>query len=359
MGIATYIDSSPDILTAKPNDCNTAARRLNERGAAAPLELVVLAPLLMLMVVFVLWAGRGGRAQLVADLAAGEAAVAAAVCCEDGPSPQAQAQREAVVAQVLSARPSLDFLCIGGVRPAALENADGNDGGFVDEAWLERFDRELPGRTIGVGVLGVRLACDTDGAVAPLRGLLPRVSFYGQAAEVVAIDPRVLINIQQANSNCAGEEANVFKIEFSASSTQAVKINYRNLANEKLDGGGEVVWSSVDIGREDFIDREDYCWPIPIPSATVGVSLPGSTERVALFEFELQPSDPCAGDVPALYEPEVADARIDCDPDSNHYRTPVDLDGMPKSDYWKKQIGVQISGSTQSVNPEQLVDLEP
>ena len=49
-----------------------------ERGSAS-LELVLVLPVLMLLVVFVLWAGRGGRAGLVTDLAAGEAATVAAL----------------------------------------------------------------------------------------------------------------------------------------------------------------------------------------------------------------------------------------------------------------------------------------
>ena len=47
------------------------------------LELVLLVPVLVLLTVFVLWAGRGGRAALTADLAAEEAATAAALCCEE------------------------------------------------------------------------------------------------------------------------------------------------------------------------------------------------------------------------------------------------------------------------------------
>ncbi len=56
----------------------------------------------------------------------------------------------------------------------------------MQEHWLE-FE---PGASSGgVGVLGVRFACETDGAVAPLRGLFPTVTFHGQAAEVVVRRP--------------------------------------------------------------------------------------------------------------------------------------------------------------------------
>ena len=78
------------------------------------------------------------------------------------------------------------FLCIGGPRPDAGVGSDG----FLSEHWLE-FE---PGRdTGGVGVLGVQFLCETDGAVAPLRGLFPTVTFHGQAAEVVQREPRFIV----------------------------------------------------------------------------------------------------------------------------------------------------------------------
>ena len=148
------------------------------------LELVLLVPVLVLMTVFVLWAGRGGRAALTADLAAEEAATAAALCCEEGPG--GATEREALVEDMLEARPGLGFLCIGGPRPDA---GDGSDE-FLSENWLE-FE---PGRdTGGVGVLGVQFLCESDGAVAPLRGLFPTVTFHGQAAEVVLREPRFVV----------------------------------------------------------------------------------------------------------------------------------------------------------------------
>ena len=133
-------------------------------------------PVLVLLTVFVLWAGRGGRAALTADLAAEEAVTAAALCCEDDDA--GGRDREALVEDMLEARPGLGFLCIGGPRPNA---GDGSEG-FLSEEWVE-FE---PGREVGgVGVLGVRFLCESDGAVAPLRGVFPTVTFHGQAAEVV------------------------------------------------------------------------------------------------------------------------------------------------------------------------------
>ncbi len=143
-------------------------------GGSAALEFVVVAPMLVLLVLFVLWAGRAGRAGLVADLAAEEAATVAALCCEEGDIEG----RERVVAEVLGARPGLDYLCIGGVRPAGER--------FVSESSVY-FDPSDGGSVGGVGVLGVGVECETDGAVAPLRGLFPEVTFEGRAAEVVRL----------------------------------------------------------------------------------------------------------------------------------------------------------------------------
>ena len=151
------------------------------------LEVVLLVPVLVLMTVFVLWAGRGGRAALTADLAAEEAATAAALCCEEDLA--GAEDREALVEDMLEARPGLGFLCIGGPRPNA--PADGGVGPdeFLSEHWL-KFQ---PGRdTGGVGVLGVQFLCESDGAVAPLRGLFPTVTFHGQASEVVLREPRFI-----------------------------------------------------------------------------------------------------------------------------------------------------------------------
>ena len=61
---------------------------------------------------------------------------------------------------------------------------------FLSEHW---FGFE-PGRDSGgVGVLGVQFLCESDGAVAPLRGLFPTVTFHGQAAEVVVREPRFVV----------------------------------------------------------------------------------------------------------------------------------------------------------------------
>ena len=82
------------------------------------LELVLLVPVLVLLTVFVLWAGRGGRAALTADLAAEEAATAAALCCEEDDA--GAADREALVEDMLEARPGLGFLCASAGRAPML-----------------------------------------------------------------------------------------------------------------------------------------------------------------------------------------------------------------------------------------------
>ncbi len=143
---------------------------------SASLELVLLVPVLMLLVLFVLWAGRGGRATLTADLAAEEAATVAALCCDE----HDVEGRERAVEAVLGSRPGLDFLCIGGPRPVGER--------FVSQESLY-FDPTDGGSFGGVGVLEVAFACESDGAVAPLRGVFPTVTFEGRASEVVLLSP--------------------------------------------------------------------------------------------------------------------------------------------------------------------------
>ncbi len=165
---------------------STRPARWRGRGQAgtASLELMLVVPVLVLLTVFVLWAGRAGRARLVADLAAGEAAAAAALCCENGSN--GAAAREVMVEDLLEARPSLEFLCIGGVRPTAPDQGSGGPE-FVQEHWVD-FDSATSagfGTTDGMGVLVVRFQCETDGALAPLAGVFPIITVHGQATEVV------------------------------------------------------------------------------------------------------------------------------------------------------------------------------
>ena len=165
--------------------------RRNPRPARRPdagslsLEVVLVVPVLMLLALFVLWAGRGGRAGLIADLAAEEAATAAALACEQGQDLAC----EDLVGTVLSARPGLDFLCIGGARADPSPGFEGLvEGRFIRFADVaDPLDPDAVREATAVGLFGVRFVCETDGAVAPLAGVFPTVTFRGQAAEV-AID---------------------------------------------------------------------------------------------------------------------------------------------------------------------------
>ncbi len=76
----------------------SVGRGLGGDAGSVPLELVLLVPVLVLLTLFVLWAGRGGRAGLTADLAAEEAATAAALCCEEGQA--FESDRDALVAEI-------------------------------------------------------------------------------------------------------------------------------------------------------------------------------------------------------------------------------------------------------------------
>ena len=156
--------------------------RTDESGATASLELMALTPLLALLVLLVLWSGRSARAGLIADLAAEEAAVAAALCCDDAPGlPHplpAALRRELMAEAVLSSRPGLDHLCLRGPQPA-------NGTGFVTEASADLPVAGSPDLVRAARVVDVHLTCETDGVVAPMRGLLPTVTVHGRAAHVV------------------------------------------------------------------------------------------------------------------------------------------------------------------------------
>ena len=227
------------------------------------LELVLLVPVLVLLTVFVLWAGRGGQVALTADLAAEEAATAAALCCEE--DTEGASGREALVEDVLEARPGLGFLCIGGPRPDAGVGSDE----FLSEHWL-KFE---PGRdTGGVGVLGVQFLCETDGAVAPLRGLFPTVTFHGQASEVVVREPRFIVGfdptpveVEEADGAqlvftvvvepALGEEVTLtYKLDrdaTTAGSEDFGELRFDDLDQFELDGDGDLVGDVMIAATED------------------------------------------------------------------------------------------------------------
>ena len=224
------------------------------------LELVLLIPVLMLLTLFVLWAGRGGRAALTADLAAEEAATAAALCCdEDTPG---ASDREAVAEDVLESRPGLEFLCVGGLRPNAQQ--DPNDPvGFVREEWLE-FE---PGRTTGgVGILGVQFMCESDGAVAPLRGLFPTVTFHGQASEIVLREARLVAGFDPTETSAPEGTDLVFTVTLQPSFGEEVTLSYgvyEDLTTAQLADFG--VAAFADLGGTVTITADQDSSEITIP----------------------------------------------------------------------------------------------
>ena len=230
------------------------------------LELVLVVPVLVLLAVFVLWAGRGGRAALTADLAAEEAVTAAALCCEEDSG--GAGGREALVEDMLEARPGLGFLCIGGPRP----NAGDGGVGFLSEEWVE-FE---PGREIGgVGVLGVRFLCESDGAVAPLRGLFPTVTFHGQAAEVVQREPRFIVGFFPTR----------VEVEEGGSDTVlGFTVVVEPALGEDVELAYEVDWDLTTVEPEDFVGVTDLAVLLGLGSSGLGtVVIPageGSVEVV-------------------------------------------------------------------------------
>lgn len=198
----------------------------NESGATSSLELLALTPLLALLVLFVLWAGRSARAGLVADLAAEEAAVAASLCCNapigkpgSGDEPL-DVQRERMAEAVLASRPGLDYLCLRGPQPA-----DGGAGGFVTETGIDfSASSNLDGFARGARILEVHFRCETDGAVAPLRGLFPTVTMEGRATEVTvfADGPRITVTVGSVSES---EEA-VFTAMLSEPAWDDIELTY-------------------------------------------------------------------------------------------------------------------------------------
>ena len=173
----------------------SVARRLGARREGAgrraesgnsSYELVLLMPVLVLMVLFVLWAGRTGQARLAADLAAEEAATAAAVCC----GPGEEERREQLVEAIVNGRPELAFLCVAGTHP--LDGADR----YVSEASFH-FEGAAGSRS-GVGVLGLGFGCTTDGGVGVLGGILPPTEVRARASEVVLLEPRTAFSTPTA-----------------------------------------------------------------------------------------------------------------------------------------------------------------
>ena len=223
------------------------ARRARSDAGSMSLEVVLVVPVLMLLALFVLWAGRGGRAALITDLAAEEAATAAALSCEKGEDDACQD----LVGDVLSAKPGLDFLCIGGAQL---------DGGR-ELVEIKRIpfapvsDPVNPTEAKGVDLFGVRFLCETDGAVAPLQGLFPTVSFRGQASEVSIQQgpPRATL------SDATADEGDIleFKLELDAPIAVDATITYS--FSDDLDSPDYTIPGDCNASPP-----PDYKWPAPL-----------------------------------------------------------------------------------------------
>ena len=285
--------------------------REGRRGAEGnvALEVVLLVPVMVLLALLVLWAGRGGRTELAADLAAEEAAVAASLCClEDDPAlPENAAGREAVVEDVLAARPGLDFLCIGGPQPTA---GDDGDEGFVSESWLP-FPG--PGDTGGVGILGVHFSCETDGGVAPLKSTFPTVVFEGQAAEVVVLPSLPVATIDDVIVE-EGQHALV-TVRLDSTATDVVTLNYSTAYPPPLTPDELVAEPGLDYTR-----RTDAAVSIPVGQWEAVVSIPTRDddlyERDEVFTVVFTVVPPLNGQAAAALEDDTVEVTIGNDDDA-------------------------------------------
>ncbi len=148
-------------------------RAHSERGSISALELMALTPVCALAVAFIAWAGNTGQAQLAVTLAAQEAATAAAVCCSS-PWPHDAAYdqntaRQLTAEAVIAARPSLERLCIGGPQPAGSHGQWSTHTATPDNA---------------AAVVTVHIACTTDGAATPVRGLFGTRTVHGHGTHI-------------------------------------------------------------------------------------------------------------------------------------------------------------------------------
>ena len=195
----------------------------------------MLVPVLVLLVLFVLWAGRGGRAALTVDLAAEEAAVVAALCCDERDAEG----RERAVESVLASRPGLGFLCVGGPRPLGKK--------YVSQSSLYFDPDDDPddpgggGSYGGVGVLEVEVLCESDGAVAPLRGVFPVVPFVGRATEVVLLAPPLgavagvpFLRVSDARA-VESEESMTFTLSLDRPARADITVSYQTMAGSAFE----------------------------------------------------------------------------------------------------------------------------
>lgn len=171
--------------SAEPEPWRRSRARRGEHGSTSSLELMALTPMLALGVLFILWAGRSSRAELATSLAAQEAAVAAALCCNDQPPAAGSASRELMAEAVLGARPGLDHLCLGGPQPPHGRT------GIVTHTQADLSGAgPAPSHVRRLAVTATHVTCETDGAIAPVRGLFGTRTLHGHGTHVaVFADP--------------------------------------------------------------------------------------------------------------------------------------------------------------------------
>ncbi len=148
-------------------------RARSERGSTSALELMTLTPVYALAVALITWAGNTGQAQLAVTLAAQEAATAAAVCCSS-PRPHDAAYdhntaRQLTAEAVITARPSLERLCIGGPQPAGPH---------------DQWTAHTTAPDSAAAVVTAHIACTTDGAATPVRGLFGTRTVHGHGTHI-------------------------------------------------------------------------------------------------------------------------------------------------------------------------------
>ena len=87
--------------------------------------------------------------------------------------------REIIAAAVIAARPGLDYLCLGGLRPAA------DSSGYVTTTQAD-LTTANSGASLAerVVVVTTHVTCETDGATAPVRGLFGTRTLHGHGAHV-------------------------------------------------------------------------------------------------------------------------------------------------------------------------------
>ena len=180
-------------------------RRRGERGMIA-LEAVVVTPVLILMVLLVLWAGRMGRIEARADSVAAEAATAAAAACQRESNCAGDLREMEGLAQAVIAYKDWPQLsCLGGVEPPerplppwsvtvlagtgrALEHPA--TGRLALERGLVTVRTHLPaGGAAGVTEITVEWSCAAAVGSWPVPGTVPSRTVTGAATTRVRTLP--------------------------------------------------------------------------------------------------------------------------------------------------------------------------